>query len=160
MKEQLIALLEKNARLTNAELAAMLGITEAEVATEIEALEQSGVIKGYTTIVNEEHIGTEMVTAVIELRVTPQKDCGYEEIAHTIMQYEQVESISLMAGAYDLSVTVKGRNVKEVSLFVSQCLAPLAGVLSTATYFVLKKYKEKGILTEDEEEDERGYYFP
>ena len=133
MKEQLLELLQQNARLTNAELAVMLDVTEAEVADAIRALE------------NE---------------VTPQRDCGYEEIAHTIMQYDEVESIALMAGAYDLSVTVKGTNVKDVSMFVSQRLATLAGVLSTATYFVLKKYKEKGIIIEGEEKDERGYYFP
>ncbi len=160
MKEQLIQLLQQNARLSNEELAVMLAISEAEVKNMIASLEREGVIKGYSAIVNEELVDPDMVTAVIELRVTPQRDCGYEEIAHTIMQYDEVESISLMAGAYDLSVTVKGKNVKEVSMFVSQRLAPLAGVLSTATYFVLKKYKEKGIIIEGEEQDERGYYFP
>ncbi len=160
MREQLIALLQQNARLSDAELAVMLGTTEAEVAAQIQKLEAEGVIKGYTAIVNEELVDKDMVTAVIELRVTPQRDCGYEEIAHTIMQYDEVESISLMAGAYDLSVTVKGANVKEVSMFVSQRLAPLAGVLSTATYFVLKKYKDKHVIIEGEEPDERGYYFP
>ena len=94
------------------------------------------------------------------MRNWPTKTCCYEEIAHTIMQYDEVESIALMAGAYDLAVTVKGTNVKDVSMFVSQCLAPLEGVLSTATYFVLKKYKDKGIIIEGEEKDERGYYFP
>ena len=101
-----------------------------------------------------------MVTAVVELRVTPQRDCGFESIARTIMQYDEVESISLMAGAYDFSVTIKGANVKDVSLFVSQRLAPLGNVLSTATYFVLKKYKEMGKIVVDEEKDERGFYFP
>ena len=156
MKEQLLELLQQNARLTNAELAVMLDVTEAEVADAIRALEN----KGYSAIVNDELANKDLVTAVIELRVTPQRDCGYEEIAHTIMQYDEVESIALMAGAYDLSVTVKGTNVKDVSMFVSQRLATLAGVLSTATYFVLKKYKEKGIIIEGEEKDERGYYFP
>ena len=160
MKDQLIALLQENARLSNAELAVMLGTDEAAVAAEIQKLEDVGIIKGYSAIVNEELVDPDMVTAVIELRVTPQRDSGYEEIAHTIMAYDEVESISLMAGAYDLSVTVKGRNVKEVSMFVSRCLAPLAGVLSTATYFVLKKYKDKGIVISEEEKDERGYYFP
>ncbi|MGN1403000.1 MAG: Lrp/AsnC family transcriptional regulator [Ruminococcus sp.] len=160
MREQLIALLQQNARTSDAELAVMLGVTEAEVTAEIQKLEAEGVIKGYSAIVNDELANKDMVTAIIELRVTPQRDCGYEEIAHTIMQYDEVESIALMAGAYDLSVTVKGMNVKEVSMFVSQRLAPLAGVLSTATYFVLKKYKEKGIIIEGEEKDERGYYFP
>lgn len=160
MREQLIALLQQNARTSDAELAVMLGATEAEVTAEIQKLEAEGVIKGYSAIVNDELANKDMVTAIIELRVTPQRDCGYEEIAHTIMQYDEVESIALMAGAYDLSVTVRGMNVKEISMFVSQCLAPLAGVLSTATYFVLKKYKEKGIVIEGEEKDERGYYFP
>lgn len=160
MREQLIALLQKNARLSNAELAVMLGTTEAETDAEIQKLEAEGVIKGYAAIVNEELANDDMVTAIIELRVTPQRDCGYEEIAHTIMQYDEVEGIALMAGAYDLSITVKGKNVKEVSIFVSQRLAPLAGVLSTATYFVLKKYKEKSIVIEGEEADERGFYCP
>jgi len=160
MKDQLIALLQKNARLSNEELAVMLGTDAATVAAEIQKLEDDGIIKGYSAIVNEELADPDLVTAIIELRITPKRDSGYEEIAHTIMQYDEVESISLMAGAYDLSVTVKGRNVKEVSMFVSQCLAPLAGVLSTATYFVLKKYKDKGIVISEEEKDERGYYFP
>ena len=155
MKEQLLELLQQNARLTNAGLAVMLDTTEAEVADAIRALENDGVIKGYSAIVDDELANKDMVTAIIELRVTPQRDSGYEEIAHTIMQYDEVESIALMAGAYDLSVTVK-----DVSMFVSQRLATLAGVLSTATYFVLKKYKEKGIIIEGEEKDERGYYFP
>ena len=159
MKEQLLELLQQNARLTNAELAVMLDTTEAEVADAIRALENDGVIKGYSAIVDDELANKDMVTAIIELRVTPQRDSGYEEIAHTIMQYDE-ESIALMAGAYDLSVTVRGTNVKDVSMFVSQRLATLAGVLSTATYFVLKKYKEKGIIIEGEEKDERGYYFP
>ena len=145
MKEQLLELLQQNARLTNAELAVMLDTTEAEVADAIRALENDGVIKGYSAIVDDELANKDMVTAIIELRVTPQRDSGYEEIAHTIMQYDEVESIALMAGAYDLSVTVRGTNVKDVS---------------TATYFVLKKYKEKGIIIEGEEKDERGYYFP
>ena len=160
MKEQLVELLQQNARLTNAELAVMLGSSEAEVAAAIRELENDGVIKGYSAIVNAELANKDQVTAFIALRVTPKRDCGYEEIAHTIMQYDEVESISLMAGAYDLAVTVKGTNVKDVSMFVSQCLAPLEGVLSTATYFILKKYKEKGIIIEGEEKDERGYYFP
>ena len=147
-------------RLPDAELAVMLGSSEAEVAAAIRELENDGVIKGYSAIVNDELANKDQVTAIIELRVTPKRDCGYEEIAHTIMQYDEVESISLMAGAYDLAVTVKGTNVKDVSMFVSQCLAPLEGVLSTATYFILKKYKEKGIIIEGEEKDERGYYFP
>ena len=157
---ELIALLKQNARLSNAQLAVMLGKTEAEVAAEIKQLEQDGVIKGYSVICNEELTNDDRVNAIIELRVTPQKDCGFEEIAHTIMQYDEVESISLMSGAYDLMVCISGDNVKDVALFVSQRLAPLHGVLSTATHFVLKKYKEKGIFIETEEPDERGFVGP
>ena len=145
--QKLISLLQQNARLSNAQLAVMLGKTEEEVAADIRKLEEDGINK-------------DMVTAIVELRVTPQRDCGFESIARTIMQYDEVESISLMAGAYDFAVTVKGANVKDVSLFVSQRLAPLGNVLSTATYFVLKKYKEMGKIVVDEEKDERGFYFP
>ena len=100
MKEQLVELLQQNARLTNAELAVMLGSSEAEVAAAIRELENDGVIKGYSAIVNDELANKDQVTAIIELRVTPKRDCGYEEIAHTIMQYDEVESISLMAAAH------------------------------------------------------------
>ena len=154
--QKLISLLQQNARLSNAQLAVMLGKTEEEVAADIRKLEEDGIIKGYSVILNEEAINK----AIVELRVTPQRDCGFESIARTIMQYDEVESISLMAGAYDFAVTVKGANVKDVSLFVSQRLAPLGNVLSTATYFVLKKYKEMGKIVVDEEKDERGFYFP
>lgn len=158
--QKLISLLQQNARLSNAQLAVMLGKTEEQVAEEIRKLEEGGIIKGYSVILNDEAVNKDLVTAVIELRVTPQPDHGFEEIARTIMQYDEVESISLMAGAYDFSVTVTGTNVKEVSMFVSQRLAPLGNVLSTATYFILKKYKEKGIIIEDEEKDERGFFYP
>ena len=123
--QKLISLLQQNARLSNAQLAVMLGKTEEEVAADIRKLEEDGIIKGYSVILNEEAINKDMVTAIVELRVTPQRDCGFESIARTIMQYDEVESISLMAGAYDFAVTVKGANVKDVSLFVSQRLAPL-----------------------------------
>lgn len=123
--QKLISLLQQNARLSNAQLAVMLGKTEEEVAADIRKLEEDGIIKGYSVILNEEAINKDMVTAIVELRVT-----------------------------------VKGANVKDVSLFVSQRLAPLGNVLSTATYFVLKKYKEMGKIVVDEEKDERGFYFP
>ena len=158
--DKLLGLLQENARLSCDQLAVMLGTTPEEVEKQIAAYEKAGVIRGYHTLINWEKADANHASALIELRVTPQRDSGYEEIAHTIMQYDEVESIALMAGAYDLSVTVRGTNVKDVSMFVSQRLATLAGVLSTATYFVLKKYKEKGIIIEGEEKDERGYYFP
>lgn len=156
----LLNLLKENARLTNAQLAAMLGKTEQEVAEEIHALEQKGIIRGYTAILNEELAQSTEVEALIELRVTPKRDLGFDDIAKTIMMYDEVESVSLMSGAYDLALTVKGESLKEVAMFVSQRLSAMEGVLSTATHFVLKRYKDKGIFIEDEEQDERSMICP
>ena len=101
-----------------------------------------------------------MVMAIIELKVTPQRDCGFDEIAKTIMMYDEVDSISLMSGSYDLSVTVKGKNLQDIALFVAQRLSTIEGVLSTTTHFILKTYKEKGIFIENEDKDERGFVAP
>ena len=152
----LLTLLKENARLTNAQLAGMLGKTEDEVAKEIAALEKQGVIRGYTAIINDELADPNEVEALIELRVTPTRDCGFDDIAKTIMLYDEVESVSLMSGKYDLALTVKGRSLREVAMFVSQRLSAMEGVLATATSFVLKRYKDKNILIADEEKDERS----
>ncbi len=158
---ELITLLKQNARFSNEQLASMLGISADEVANKIQQLEDDGVIKGYSVIVDENRVDKDMVIANIELKVTPQRDCGFDEMARTIMMYDEVESISLMSGSYDLSVTVKGNDLKSIALFVSQRLATIEGVLSTATHFVLKTYKDKGIFIEDEEEkDERSMIAP
>ena len=122
---QLIRLLKSNARLSNSDIATMLGVTETAVANEIEALEKSGVIKGYTAIVDEEMTDKDSITAYIELSVTPKAQVGYDEIARHIADYDEVESISLMSGGYDLAVTVRCRNIKEVSMFVAQRLATI-----------------------------------
>lgn len=154
----LLTLLEKNARLTNAQLADMLGKTEAEVEAEITELEKRGIICGYTAIINEELTHSTEVEALIELRVTPKHDTGFDDIAKTIMMYDEVESVSLMSGKYDLALTVKGNSLKEVAMFVSQRLSAMEGVLATATSFVLKRYKEKNILIEEDERDERSMW--
>lgn len=156
----IIRILQQNARISDAELAEMLGITAEEAAEKIRELETSGVIKGYSVIVNEELYDKSAVYATIELKVTPQRDCGFDDIAKTIMMYDEVESISLMSGAYDLAVQVKGNNLKDVALFVSERLSTIEGVLSTATHFLLKKYKEKGIFIDEEDTDERGLICP
>lgn len=153
---ELLHLLKTNARLTNRQLADMLGKTEEEIAAEMHQLEQKGVICGYTAIINEELTDNTEVEALIELRVTPKRDCGFDDIAKTIMMYDEVESVSLMSGMYDLALTVKGDTLKDVAMFVSQRLSAMEGVLATATHFVLKRYKEKGILIEEEESDERS----
>lgn len=153
---ELLHLLKTNARLTNVQLADMLGKTEEEISAEIHRLESKGVIRGYTVIVNEELTKSTEVEALIELRVTPKPDCGFDHIAKTVMMYDEVESVFLMSGMYDLALTVKGESLKDVAMFVSQRLSAIEGVLATATHFVLKRYKEKGILIEDEELDERS----
>lgn len=158
MMTDLLNLLKKNARLSNAQLADMLGVTEAEVAAQIADLEKKGVIRGYTAILNDELAGDTEVEALIELRVTPKHDTGFDDVAKTIMLYDEVESVSLMSGKYDLALTVKGRSLKEVAMFVSQRLSAMEGVLATATSFVLKRYKDKNILIEEEEKDERSMW--
>lgn len=152
----IIKILQQNARISNRELAEILGVSPEDAAAEIKRLEDSGVIRGYSVIVNDELYDDSAVYATIELRVTPQRDCGFDDIAKTIMMYDEVESISLMSGAYDLSLEVKGSNLRDVALFVSERLATIDGVLSTATHFILRKYKEKGIFIDTEENDERG----
>lgn len=146
MNEALIRLLESNARLSTSDLAAMTGMTDAAVAAEIAALQKSGVILGYTALVDWEKTDRDLCTARIEIKVTPKKDMGFEEIAETIAQFEEVQSVYLMSGGYDLAVTVQGKTFKDVAMFVSHRLAPLDSVESTATHFVLRKYKERGVM--------------
>lgn len=155
---ELLMLLKQNARLSNSELAAMLGKTEAEIDAEIAKLEQDGVIRGYSVILNEELANRDAVSAYIELKVTPQPDSGFDELARSITAFDEVESVTLMSGGYDLGLTITGTSLREIASFVSQRLAPLGGVLSTVTHFVLKRYKEKGILITEEQDDERGVY--
>ncbi len=157
---KLIQLLSVNARFSNEELASMLGTTPEDIAQQIKKLEESGVIKGYSLILNESLIDKESVMAIIELKVTPQRDSGFDKMAKTIMMYDEVDSVSLMSGSYDLSVTVKGKNLQDIALFVAQRLSTIEGVLSTTTHFILKTYKEKGVFIEDEDKDERGLIAP
>lgn len=158
--DTLIELLKQNARLSNKELAAMTGTSEAEVEKKIKELEHSGAIKGYSAVVSDELADKNSVTAFIEVKVTPKADCGFDDIAKTIMMYDEVESLTLMSGAFDLAVTISGTNYKEVALFVAQRLSTIDGVISTATHFVLKRYKEKGFFIEGEDADERGFVSP
>ncbi|MDE6670687.1 MAG: Lrp/AsnC family transcriptional regulator [Ruminococcus sp.] len=152
----IVKILQQNARISDTQLGEILGISPEEASAEIKRLEDEGVIKGYSVIVDDELYDNSTVYATIELKVAPQRDCGFDDIAKTIMMYDEVESVSLMSGAYDLAVEVKGNNLKDVALFVSERLSTIEGVLSTATHFILKKYKEKGIFIDREENDERG----
>lgn len=158
--EKLLKLLKGNARLTNAELAVMLGRTEEQVAADIEKLEKDGIIMGYAAIVDEAVYDPDSVTALIELKVTPQSQSGYDDIAKSIAAYEQVESVRLMSGAYDILVSVTASNIREVSRFVAENLAAIDAVQSTATHFLLRSYKVNGISVTAEDTDERGMMSP
>lgn len=156
----LLKLLKQNARFTNEQLAAMLDISVEEVASKIAEYENKGIIMGYSTILNDELCADGKVTAVIELRVTPRADCGFDDFAKTIMMYEEVESVVLMSGAYDLAITVVSDSLRDIAEFVARRLSTIDGILSTATHFVLKTYKEKGVFIENEADDERSYVSP
>lgn len=153
--DKLLKLLDTNARLSNAELAVMTGSTEEAVAKQIAAWEKDGVIRAYKALVDWDRTDREYVTAIIELRVTPKRDAGFEAIAQTIAAWEEVESIYLMSGGYDFSIVVTGRTFKEVAMFVANRLSTLDSVVSTATHFVLRRYKEKNVMYAAEEKDER-----
>lgn len=156
--EQLLELLQDDAKLTTAQLAVMLGEKEEDVAAAIKRYEKDGVIKGYQALVNWERTDAHRATALIELRVTPKKDTGFDEIAGRVMNFPEVESVYLMSGGYDLAVTVTGRTMSDIAMFVAKRLATIDGVLSTATHFVLTKYKDGGVIfaSDYEEIDERG----
>lgn len=158
--DTLLNLLKQNARLSCKELAAMTGTDEAKVEAKIKEYEHSGIIKGYSAIIDEEAADKNSVTAFIEVKVTPKADCGFDDIAKTIMMYDEVESLTLMSGAFDLAVTISGTNYKEIALFVAKRLSTIDGVISTATHFILKRYKEKGIFIDDENTDERSFVSP
>lgn len=154
--DKLLKLLCENARLSNAELAVMTGQTEQEVERQLDAYQKNGVIRGYKVLLDLEKLDTDRVVAFIEVKVTPKHHQGFDEIAKSIMKFDEVDSVYLISGGYDLSVHVVGQTFREVCMFVSNCLAPLDSVISTQTNFVLSKYKESGVVTCDDELDERS----
>jgi DNA-binding Lrp family transcriptional regulator len=153
--DPLLKHLRDNAALKPAQLAQMLGISESEVNSTIKRYEQEQVILGYRTILNEEKLGMEAVRAVIEVKITPEREGGFNRLAERIAKYSEVRSCFLMSGGYDLLVFVEGRNLREVASFVSEKLATIQGVLSTATHFMLKPYKDQGVLMTREQNEER-----
>ena len=153
--DPLLKLLHENAAFKTAQLAAMLNLTEAEVAAKINAYETEEVILGYRTILNEEKLGVDLVRAVIEVKITPERGGGFDRLAERIAKYDEVRSCYLMSGAYDLLVIVEGESLREVAMFVSEKLATIQGVISTATHFMLKPYKEQGVLMKPERHEER-----
>lgn len=154
--DNLLKLLKQNSRLSDDHLAAMLGTTPEAVAKQIEEYEKSGTIKGYSTIIDDEVVNKDSVTAYIEIRITPQPNTGFDELANTIMKYDDVESVYLMSGDYDLGVMVKGNNIRDIADFVAQRLSALPGVLSASTHIVMKRYKDNGIYLSDNKVDERS----
>lgn len=160
MREQILAIIEKNSRIDLKELAVILGVEEIAVANELKAMEEEGVICGYHTMIDWEKTSIEKVTALIEVRITPQRGQGFDNIAERIYKYPEVTSVYLISGGYDLLVTLEGKSLKAVSGFVSDKLSTLDGVLSTATHFILKKYKDHGTILTKQYEDTREKVTP
>jgi len=160
MREQILAIIEKNSRINIKELAVILGADELTIANELKAMEEEGVICGYHTMIDWEKTSIEKVTALIEVRITPQRGQGYDNIAERIYKYPEVNSVYLISGGYDLLVTLEGKSLKAVSGFVSDKLSTLEGVLSTATHFILNKYKDHGTILTQKYEDTREKVTP
>ncbi len=155
MRDKILAIIEKNARLSVKDIAALLGEDEAKVSAEIEAMENEGIICGYHTLINWDKTSDERVDALVEVKVAPQRGMGFDSIAERIYQYDEVDAVYLMSGAFDFMVLINGRTMKEVATFVASKLSPMDSILSTATHFVLKKYKDHGTVIEQVKVDER-----
>ncbi|MFM1557585.1 MAG: Lrp/AsnC family transcriptional regulator [Limisphaerales bacterium] len=158
--DELLKLLRDDASLTPAQIAGRLNLAEAEVETKIKELETNGVILGYRTVINEEKLEVDIVRAVIEVKITPEREGGFDRLATRIARFDEVRSCYLMSGGYDLMVVVEGTDLKAVSAFVSEKLATIQGVISTVTHFMLKPYKEQGVLMGGEFSDEKMVVSP
>ncbi|MDC0143273.1 Lrp/AsnC family transcriptional regulator [Verrucomicrobia bacterium] len=158
--DELLKLLRDDASLTAAQIASRLNLVEAEVETQIKNLESNGVILGYRTVINEEKLEVDIVRAVIEVKITPEREGGFDRLATRIARFDEVRSCYLMSGGYDLMVVVEGTDLKAVSAFVSEKLATIQGVISTVTHFMLKPYKEQGVLMGGEFSDEKMVVSP
>ena len=155
VKQALLYLLDQDYHQTNEQLARQLEITPEKVVEMIQELEEEKILVKCQPIINWEKAGIDYVSALIEVKITPQREVGFDAIAGRIYRFPEVRDLYLMSGTYDLAVTVEGQTLKEVALFVSNKLATIDGVVSTTTHFVLKKYKEEGVIIEDEEDDRR-----
>lgn len=156
MRERILSYIEKNSRVDLKDLAVYLGVDETDVMKEMEAMENEGIICGYHTLIDWDKVGIEKVTALIEVRVTPQRGMGFDKVAERIYNYPEVNSCYLISGGFDLMVTLEGKSLREISSFVSEKLSALDQVLSTKTNFILKKYKDHGtVMAEPMKKDER-----
>ena len=160
MREKILAYLEKHARIDLHDLAILLDADEAVVANTIADMEKENIICGYHTLINWDMTSEEKVTALIEVKVTPQRGMGFDKVAERIYQYNEVTAVYLMSGAFDFTVIIEGRTMRQVAQFVSDKLSPMESVLSTATHFILKKYKDHGTIIAEEEQDERMLITP
>ena len=155
MREKILAVIEKNSRINLKDLAVLLGESEAAVANEIADMEKEHIICGYHTLIDWDKTGEEKVTALIEVKVTPQRDMGFDKIAERIYQYSEVEAVYLMSGSFDFTIILEEKTMRQVALFVSEKLSPIDSVLSTSTHFILKKYKDHGTIMQKPDKDER-----
>lgn len=160
MREQILNYIENNSRVDLKEVAVCLGLSEIDVANELAAMESEGIICGYHTLIDWDKVTEERIHALIEVRVTPQRGKGFDDIAERIYKYPEVKSTYLISGGYDLLVFLEGKTLKEISSFVSQKLSTLDSVLSTTTHFVLRKYKDNGTILKKKYEDERQIMTP
>ncbi len=160
MREKILTFIEKNSRIDLKELAIVLGVDEVTVANELEQMEAENIICGYHTLIDWDKTGIEKVTALIEVRVTPQRGMGFDKVAERIYNYPEVNSVYLISGSFDFMVTIEGKTLREVSQFVSDKLSPLESVLSTKTNFILKKYKDHGTVMAEQKKDERELMTP
>lgn len=161
MREEILALLAKDNKLTATDIAVLLNVSEKQVAEEIKAMEDEKIICGYTTLVDWDKTDRDFVTALIEVKVTPQRGNGFDKIAERIYRLDEVKSVYLMSGGFDLTIIMEGKNIKEISYFVSDKLSPIDAVISTSTHFILKNYKDNGVIMERmEEKDERMIVSP
>lgn len=155
VKEKILTILEQDARLTPQQIADMVQINRSELETMLRDMEKDSTILGYKTLIDWDKTDREQVTALIEVKITPQKGMGFDEIARQIYSHHQVESVYLMSGGFDLTVIISGRTMRDVARFVSEQLAPMENVLSTGTHFILKKYKEQGVPFNPDDSDSR-----
>ena len=160
MRDELLSIIEKNSKIGLNELAVLLGQEEDAVLSELENLEREGIICGYHTLIDWDKTSIEKVTALIEVRVTPQRGQGFDKIAERIYNYPEVRAVYLISGGYDLLVIIEEKSLREISNFVSDKLSTLDSVLSTATHFILKKYKDHGTILAKKREDEREIITP
>lgn len=161
MQENILRNIATDSKLSTEDLAAMLSASPEEIQQQLEEMEEKGIICGYPTLINWDRADCERVTALIEVKVTPERGRGFDKVAERIYRFEEVESLYLMSGGFDLTVIINGKSMKEVAMFVATKLATMESVISTATHFVLKKYKEHGLsLVSEKRSDERQLITP